>query len=718
MILGFTLLAVVVNLALGVLVLIRRPRAFYSAFFLISVCAMSAWAVSNYIAESVHTASTALWAVRLAYFSAFNILLFFLAFSISFIASANSFLFRHGKILLSAFFGVSLTALTDLVVTGVAFLPSSVAEIDGVLKIPYLILLLVFFVVTIQQLFFYSVKKSQSPQVRAQLRLILFGVGISFIVGFLLNAVYPLLTNDYTTTKLGPISLIAVATFVAIAIVKHRLFDIRLIIARSLAYVFSLVVIAALYAFFAFVALSSLLGGNGSLTVLQEVTYVALALLFALTFNPLRRFFNKLTQRIFYRDAYDSQEVLDKISTILTNSVSVKNVSSRCVEVIDRAIKPTFLAVVVTDSKWAGPKKTATSGKSSGDEEVLLRASELTPSLVVVDELEKVSPMTKRMGELNAAVIAPLQTSKERIGFLVFGYKRNGSIYTKQDVDLVRIIADELAVALQNALRFEEISRFNETLTKEVQEATAQLRDTNRKLKKLDEIKDEFISMASHQLRTPLTSVKGYISMVLEGDAGPVGAQQKQLLEEAFTSAQRMVYLIGDFLNVSRLQTGKFVIEWKQTNLAMVVKEEVDQLRETATRHHIKLQFDPPVSFPLLQLDENKMRQVIMNFIDNAIFYTRPGGTVRVVLLSTVDTIRLEVHDNGIGVPEEERHKLFSKFFRADNARKVRPDGTGIGLFMAKKVVAAHGGSIIFESQEGKGSIFGFTLPQGLKDKP
>ncbi|HSW80783.1 MAG TPA: HAMP domain-containing sensor histidine kinase, partial [Candidatus Saccharimonas sp.] len=235
--------------------------------------------------------------------------------------------------------------------------------------------------------------------------------------------------------------------------------------------------------------------------------------------------------------------------------------------------------------------------------------------------------------------------------------------------------------------------------------------ESNRKLKKLDEAKDEFISMASHQLRTPLTSVKGYISMVMEGDAGKLTGPQQWLLQEAFTAAQRMVYLIGDFLNVSRLQTGRFTLELKRSDLAQVVNDEVSQLATTAARRNITIQYHHPVQFPMLTLDENKIRQVIMNFIDNAIFYSRPSSVVEVTLVNTGHEIRFEVRDSGIGVPVSEQHKLFTKFFRAENARRVRPDGTGIGLFMAKKVITAHGGSMIFSSKEGQGSTFGFVLP-------
>jgi signal transduction histidine kinase len=237
-----------------------------------------------------------------------------------------------------------------------------------------------------------------------------------------------------------------------------------------------------------------------------------------------------------------------------------------------------------------------------------------------------------------------------------------------------------------------------------------ELRDSNKKLKELDETKDDFISMASHQLRTPLTSVKGYISMIMEGDAGKINHTQKEMLGQAFFSSQRMVYLIADLLNVSRLKTGKFIIEATPVDLATIVEEELGQLEETAASRSLELTYDKPKGFPLLMLDEVKIRQVIMNFVDNAIYYTPSGGKIEVELLDKKSTIELQVKDNGIGVPKVEQPHLFTKFYRAGNARKARPDGTGLGLFMAKKVVVAQGGSIIFDSKEDKGSTFGFIF--------
>jgi signal transduction histidine kinase len=144
--------------------------------------------------------------------------------------------------------------------------------------------------------------------------------------------------------------------------------------------------------------------------------------------------------------------------------------------------------------------------------------------------------------------------------------------------------------------------------------------------------------------------------------------------------------------------------------LANVIEGEVLQLKETAAAKDMTLSYDQPKSFPTLMLDETKIRQVIMNFVDNAIYYTPAGGKITISLVETEKSVEFRVKDNGIGVPEAEQHNLFNKFFRAKNAQKARPDGTGLGLFMAKKVIVAQGGALLFESKMGKGSTFGFSF--------
>ncbi|MDB5169714.1 MAG: hypothetical protein JWN82_110 [Candidatus Saccharibacteria bacterium] len=309
---------------------------------------------------------------------------------------------------------------------------------------------------------------------------------------------------------------------------------------------------------------------------------------------------------------------------------------------------------------------------------------------------------------LKSLYIIKLMARRRLVGLLVVGFSEPVTELSPSDTTLMDHLSESIGVALDNKLLFEEN-----------QQVLRQLKVSNEKLKALDEAKDDFVSMASHQLRTPLTAIKGYTSMVLEGDAGKINAVQKKLLEQSFTSSQRMVYLIADLLNVSRLKTGKFVIDAAPVNLAEVVEQEIGQLKETATGRQLTLTYDMPKKFPTLLIDETKTRQVIMNFVDNAIYYTPAGGKIKVKLVETPASVEFRVTDNGIGVPRSERPHLFTKFYRAANARTARPDGTGLGLFMAKKVIVAQGGAIIFETEEGKGSTFGFIFSKTkLAPKP
>ncbi|MGH7158102.1 MAG: sensor histidine kinase [Candidatus Saccharimonadales bacterium] len=348
----------------------------------------------------------------------------------------------------------------------------------------------------------------------------------------------------------------------------------------------------------------------------------------------------------------------------------------------------------------------------------LLESSDLRGQVIVADLLGsgEGEELTKLLHKSDIAVVARLRGGKgqggEDQGFVVLGHKKSSRPYVTQDVRVVEATTNELVIAVQNAFRFEEIRSFNRTLEEKIEDATRELRRKNERLRLLDQTKDDFISMASHQLRTPLTSVKGYVSMVLDGDAGKVTELQKKLLTQSFLSSQRMVYLISDLLNVSRLRTGKFEIEPVESKLADVIESEVKQLQETAKGRELALTYKKPEHFPTLMLDENKLRQVIMNFIDNAIYYTPAKGHITINLIDRSDSVEFTVVDDGIGVPKREQHHLFSKFYRAHNAKRARPDGTGLGLFMAKKVIIAQGGAVIFKSQEGKGSTFGFTFPK------
>lgn len=581
---------------------------------------------------------------------------------------------------------------------------------------PLFALWLLFIAVAITVLLLQARRSSVGRQ-RSQAQTILLGLGLFVGLGITTNVLLPAILPDRESAKFTPLSAIILASSLSYAVLKHKFLDIRLVVARAVAYSLLLAAMVGLYSLIIFGLVRQVLPVESTFST--QIAPIIVVVLLAFTTPFLKRFFDKLTNRVFYQDAYDPQALMDELNQVLVASIEVKTLLKKATAVVDKYLKSEFCLIGVreTETKPMRIGGTKKAGFTAGD---IRKMRELLPQtgqkLIITDELGNGDAQIKHVLDNNDIAIFIRLTETEDLtkpaaASLILGPKKSGNVYNRQDVRTICIIADQLLIAIQNALRFEEIQGFADTLQARVDEATAKLQDTNRKLRALDETKDEFISMASHQLRTPLTSIKGYVSMVNDEDFGRLNTTQHEMLAQAFASAQRMVYLISDLLNVSRLKAGKFVIEARPVNLAKMVADEIAQLQETARARGLTLAYlNPPKHFPELCLDETKTRQVIMNFVDNAIYYTPSGGHVTVEVVNGRTMAELRVTDNGIGVPVIEQSHLFTKFYRAANARKARPDGTGLGLFMAKKVVLAQGGSLIFESVEGKGSTFGFSF--------
>lgn len=586
----------------------------------------------------------------------------------------------------------------------------------GLLYIPTLTFAASFFLAGIIIIMRDYLRHRQDIVRRSQSRLLMGGLLQLMLIAFV-GSIF--LANNVISQILVPLSALVMAVVVAYAIVRHGLFDVRFIIARALTYLLVIFTVTVLYTFLVFGLLFRLLPPTGRLSFVQQLPFFATAIIVAYSLQPLRARFNKLTNRVFYRDAYDTDALYDQLNKLLVSTYDLNLLLRSVNTLLSGALKPTYMGIELKEMVGKGQRFVGTEKVEIPLDEILTlrrntshsRQSVIATDLLDSEDSREFKQLLQRYDIAVLVRLAPhVKRDTEGLGYLILGPKHSGNMYSGQDLRVLDTVANELILAIQNALRFEEIQGFNRTLQGKVTDATRQLRNTNEKLRTLDTTKDEFITMASHQLRTPLTSVKGYLSMVLEGDAGKITAQQRQLLNQSYQSAQRMVFLISDLLNLSRLNTGKFVIESSPVDLREVVQAEIGQVAETAKSREVALAYENPASFPKLMLDETKIHQVVMNFIDNAIYYTPAGGSITVSLTETPTTVEYRVKDTGIGVPRAVQHRLFSKFYRADNARRARPDGTGLGLFMAKKVIAAQGGAIIFESEEGKGSTFGFRF--------
>ena len=240
------------------------------------------------------------------------------------------------------------------------------------------------------------------------------------------------------------------------------------------------------------------------------------------------------------------------------------------------------------------------------------------------------------------------------------------------------------------------------------------------KEKEVDKAKTEFVSLASHQLRTPLTAINWYIEMLQSKDVGVLNDKQNEYFSEIYKGSRRMVELLSDLLNVSRLETGRLKIEPISTDLKVFIQEVCKELQPLVLEIGCHLSLKLPEELPKVNVDQVLLRQVISNLLTNAIQYSgaKKAGQVIVSLDVSPKEYIISVKDNGIGIPKEVQSRIFEKFFRADNAHEIMADGNGLGLYLVKQIIDAFGGSIRFDSEAGRGAVFYVTIPlEGMKSK-
>lgn len=333
------------------------------------------------------------------------------------------------------------------------------------------------------------------------------------------------------------------------------------------------------------------------------------------------------------------------------------------------------------------------------------------------------SMMEKVVTQMEATVPAETIT-KEVLPIVPSGFLEGRKIKALSKEELAHRVEEKTA----------ELRHVNENLEAKVSERTVELnsllaeqqkaaqllvrRDfeltrANERLKKLDEVKSNFISVVAHQLRTPLSGIKWTLNLLLNGDLGAMSTEQKTFLFKAYESNDRMISLVNDMLGADRIESGKMRYAFQPIQLLDVVDNVLFELLPQANARQLTIHFDhEPKDLPKVYADPERIRAVFQNLIENAVKYSKAKGAIEIKMRRTEERkVLVQIKDDGIGIPKEQQKNIFERFFRANNAVKAETDGSGLGLYIVKNIVERHDGKIWFESKEGEGVTFFFTIP-------
>jgi len=438
----------------------------------------------------------------------------------------------------------------------------------------------------------------------------------------------------------------------------------------------------------------------------------------------------EIASKYFYYTFYNYQKVLADLSRNLVRVLELDKLASLITHTLIKTMKLDKAGVLLRDPKTKsyriqkiiGFKKE--NGISLVKDNFLTIHLEKTKKPVVFGELSlairdaknqeekgKLEKLRANMKRIEAELCLPLFLKEKLLGIIVLGRKLNGEPYSRQDLELLISLSHQSSLALQNAKLYSQIKDFSKNLEEKVKE---QVKD----IEELSAMKSEFLKVVNHQLRTPASIIKGMSSMLAEGSVPK--QQREDFIKKLYLSSERLTLVLDDILLAQSLVGGLEKPEFSPCRIEEIVEKEINHLKPQTEAKNLKILFEKPKKpLPLVLIDPEMIERVVYRLIDNAILYTRKGEIkISINLKKEKDKnfIEISIKDQGLGLDEKDKKNLFNLFYRGKRAVSLHPNGSGLGLFIVKKLIEAHQGTITAESAgKDRGAVFTLVLPMITK---
>lgn len=644
MYLGITIF--LLNTFLGIITVYKK-RTLESIVFSIFAISFGLWSLSIY--ATIITASL-FWS-RTAFFGAIlgigSIFLFSKVFPGNRTISIRELI---GIIILPIFLSVS--AYTDLMVKTVTVVNGSITGTFGSAMIIYQLFAPVYIFGSIYTIFKKYRKVSFDERNKIKYALI----GISLFVGpaVVTNAVLPLWFNVYSLNSVGPLFSILMVSFISYAIVRHQFLDIKIIIQKGLIYSVLLSVITSTYISLVF-TFEYLFAKSSEVSILISALITTLVGIFGVL--PLEKYFQKVTDRFFFKDTYDYAEVLGSLTDVLNTNIALDTIVEKTTQILEHSLKP---ETIVFSFKEGGKP------------------------------------------EREDSIVLPIKSNKKNIGYLVLGEKRSGDQYTKEDMSLLGTFAKQAGTALEKASLYKQVKEYANTLEMKVEERT-------KEIVAIQKEQETLMLEISHGLQTPLTIMKGELFFLRKQGYDTVR------VDTIDASIDRISAFIYRFLSLSRLGNAA-VSEKVNLNLSMLLQNVVSFFEQETSGKNIQLTSNITDDI-FVKGTKEEIEELFSNLISNSIKYMSKEGHREIVLtLKEVEhNAVITLQDTGIGIRAENLPNLFKKFYRVKEDETKGILGTGLGLTICKRIVDKNEGSIGVTSIFGEGTTFTITFPKCSK---
>ncbi len=696
------LLALVLNVSLAGITLFRNPGSRLNRLFTYFVGGMAVWNFGVFMLRRSPDEATAVFWEIVIHTGVIALPAFYYHFVLIFLESTT----RHRTSLLvvyalALFFSIINLSGSSLFMSGVNSTYWGWAPATGLLYTPFFVYFNCFLIYGLLHLV-RTYNDVDSSFRRNRATLILLGTLVSLIGGLIDFARFILARFVPAADLVYPMGIPANMVFALMlgtSIVRYRLFDVNVVVKKGAIYLLlwgvltSVLVAAEQYADW---------DQLNPLWVILPLGFVMTMLV-----SPLGQRLEERIERVMFSRRRGCYETLLDLSKRMGSILDFGRLMETLVHGLVRGVPLTHCVLMIYDaqrSAFVVYREDATVGEGVGA--VAIRVdSRIVQWLnqtgrVLVKEEVKLNPeiaayFETAEGELDAikaTLIVPLKIEGKLTGILLVGEKLSGDIFDDQELEVLAVLANQVAISLENARLYEELS-----------ESNAQLLQASR-------LKSQFLASMSHELRTPLNSIIGFSKVLLNRFDGELTERQETYIRSVHNSGAHLLQLINGILDFSRIEAGKLEMISEELDLHELIDECIESSMPLARGQQMKLEKNVPLELPPLSGDRTKVKQILLNLLSNAIKFTAQGR-ILVSVVAEPDAIRVSVADTGIGIREDDLAQLFEPFQQLDNPVARSAGGTGLGLAISKKFVELHGGRIWAESRENQGSTFHFTLP-------